>query len=551
VLLYKFKRLAQLSFFLGTFLFQFLGLKILPMNVRSRALSKMSLPEDFGPILLRRTLEGLGGMYIKLGQILAMRFDYLPASYCLELFKLLDKVPPFETEKAKKIIKDEIGKNVCDFAEDFNPEPIASASFGQVYTAKINNKRVIIKVQRPEIEQIIKTDLVFLSILVRFIDLTTIFGKITLWPLFEDLRETTLVEIDYRKEAHNAIKFKENNRESNTASSPEVYLEYSTRRILVMEQLEGIWMNDFLKELEHTSEQSSTLRIERLAKNLLNNTLKQVFEDGYFHADPHPANLLILPEAVIGYVDFGIVGHISDEYQTKMLNYFLSLSNRDIPSAYKNFLFLIQPPSNKDLIHLEKEFKKNVSEWFDMIDSNGGSSSQRSSTRLLLRNIEIIRRHNLGLPKVVINFYRTLATVDILFSRLAPQLNILTEMKKALLEILFRKRILHESPDKAIQLLLDYHELVHAIPNTLNLVIKLLEAQNRTRPQNPHRVDNFLSLVSAFLFVFLVGFFVFHSPTILNELYGLLFVSSKTAYTIAITFILLLQWARRLLSRRY
>ncbi len=529
-------------------------MKTSPSVFKGKILSKRGLPEDFGPTLMRKTFEELGGIFLKLGQMLATRFDYLPHTYCLELFKLLDSVPPFDSDTARKITELELDTTQYDI--DFPPEPIASASFGQVYEAVFNNRIVIIKVQRPEIEEMVKTDLFFISIFVHLIDLSTIFGQITIYPLFNEMRGFTLNELDYVKESTHAKRFYKQFKEYDSARAPRIFAE--TKRVLVMEKMEGTWVDDLFDLSGKKTKCRKLKKIDKeiVSKTLLHNTLRQTFEDGFFHADPHPANILVLSEGVIGYIDFGIVGNMPKEFQTNIYNYFFSLSNRDINNAFKNFVIMVNPPSNKDLSDFESEFKGNVSTWFNSLESEEDTITQKSAMALILSNMNTLRRHNLKLPEVVVSFYRTLSLIDIIFQQLSPNLNILDEMRTYFAELTLKRSIINEPPEKIIQILVSWHELIHKLPEQLQkLAAKQEESQNTKSSKfdlysSTHNIFMALSWLSVAI---LAGVLIVHNKSFLTKWVEMIFIDQMESnwiyVNLALTFVFF-QWIRRLLSRK-
>ncbi len=275
---------------------------------------------------LRLALEELGATFIKFGQILSTRHDLVPSEYIQELSKLQDMVAPFEYSEAKKVIEKEFGKNIEEIYHSFNPEPIAAASIGQVYRATLaGGEEVAVKVMRPGVEEIIETDLAILMSLARFaekhIKESKFFNPV---GFVDEFSRIIRHEIDYAHEAQNADRFYVNFAGSTSVKIPKMYLRYTTKHVLTQEYSEGVKISD-IKQLEALG-----IDKKRLAVDLANAYLKMVFEDGFYHADPHPGNILVSREGVVIFLDFGIAGHIDPALHENLANIMIAMRRNDI-----------------------------------------------------------------------------------------------------------------------------------------------------------------------------------------------------------------------------
>ncbi|MDW7725528.1 MAG: AarF/ABC1/UbiB kinase family protein [Candidatus Methanoperedens sp.] len=277
---------------------------------------------------LRLALEELGPTFIKFGQILSTRRDLLSEEFIRELSKLQDSVPHYGFSEVEKLIKKELGKNIDDIFISFNPEPIASASIGQVHPAKIpDNRDVVVKVMRPGIEKIIETDLAILLSLARFaekhIKESKIFNPV---GMIEEFSRIIRQEIDYTHEARNADRFFLNFKGSTTVRIPEIFWNYSTKRVLAMEYLEGIKISD-IHQLE-----ASGFDKKIISNNFVNAYLKMIFEDNFYHADPHPGNIFVADDGKIIFLDFGMTGYIDPVLKENLINLIIAMQQNDIDS---------------------------------------------------------------------------------------------------------------------------------------------------------------------------------------------------------------------------
>ena len=277
----------------------------IPMTNPPESIKNMSTGER-----IRRTIEELGPTYIKLGQILSSRKDLLDKDIIDELSKLRDMVEPFDTSIAKAIFKEELGLDIKQVFSEFNDIPIGSASIGQVYEAKLKNgNEVIVKIQRPNIENSINSDIQILKDMINTLNELNQDKKfdIDLIKILEEFHTQILRELDYNFEAINAMKFRKIFEDSTEVHIPNIYNQYTTKRVLVMEKVIGIKLSECykIKKLGWDTDKISRIGV--------NSFFKQIFEHGFFHADPHPGNIFVVSKECISYIDFGMVGIIDDK----------------------------------------------------------------------------------------------------------------------------------------------------------------------------------------------------------------------------------------------
>lgn len=296
-------------------------------------------------VAFTETATDLGGLLIKIGQFLSSRVDILPEEYTSELSKLQDAVKPVETDKVILQIEEEFGKKLGDVFTYFSKEPIASASLGQVYVAEIlNNKKVAVKVLRPGIAQIINIDLEALKVVMSFAKrYPRISEAVDLDQLYKEFVETTLDELDYLKEGRNADAFRLNFSGDKKIYIPEIYWDYTSEKVLTMEYITGYKIND-LSALEKAGLNSTVI-----AETLLLSYLKQLLTDSFFHADPHPGNLLIKEDGTLVFLDFGMVGRIDKSMKDNMVALVLNVFKKDANGVISNFddLGFLRPHANK------------------------------------------------------------------------------------------------------------------------------------------------------------------------------------------------------------
>ncbi|XP_039774190.1 uncharacterized aarF domain-containing protein kinase At1g71810, chloroplastic-like isoform X4 [Panicum virgatum] len=282
---------------------------------------------------LRRILLELGPAFVKIAQAVSSRPDIIPPAYLDELSLLQDRIAPFSTDAAFNIIEKELGLPLDMIFSEISPEPVAAASLGQVYQAKLrsNGKVVAVKVQRPGVQAAISLDIYILRFLA---SLARKAAKLNtdLPAVLDEWASSLFREMDYREEARNGLKFRELFGKFRDVSVPEMYMEQTRRRVLVMEWIEG--------------EKLSEVRDQYLVEVGVYCSLSQLLEYGFYHADPHPGNLLRTVDGKLAYLDFGMMGEFRQELRDGFIEACLHLVNRDFDALAKDFITLgLLPPT--------------------------------------------------------------------------------------------------------------------------------------------------------------------------------------------------------------
>jgi predicted unusual protein kinase regulating ubiquinone biosynthesis (AarF/ABC1/UbiB family) len=288
-------------------------------------------------VWLRESLILLGPTFIKIGQALGTRADLLPLEYVKELAKLQDQVPSFPTAEAFAIIESELGRSVHESYAEIDAEPIAAASLGQVYRARLHTgQEVAVKVQRPNLQSTISFDV---AILFRLVKLTNrLFPKANEnadWEgMLREFHSTIFEEMDYVREGRNADRFRYNFRTWRAIRVPKIYWSHTNTRVLTLDFIRGTKVVD-LEGLR--ANRISAVKVNRM---LIRTYLKQLLEDGFFHADPHPGNLLVMDSGHLAFFDFGMVGRIEPKLQTQMIDAFFHVVARDVKGLGQDIINL-------------------------------------------------------------------------------------------------------------------------------------------------------------------------------------------------------------------
>jgi ubiquinone biosynthesis protein len=381
-----------------------------------------------GPERLRLVFEEVGGTFIKLGQMLALQPDILPLAYCNALFKLLDRITPFEFEEAEKTFLEQFGKRPTEIFEQFDPQPLATASIGQVYVAHLGERKIAVKVQRPSIKDDFAGDIRLMTGMIRMIQ------GLRLKPLYwmiEPLGEFvawTREELDFRFEARYMERLRHNAHDNAQEYIPAVFWEYTTHCILTLEFLEGVTLLNYIRALEAGDEltirrlQQQGFDPEQFAQNIVDNFLHDAFQHGMFHADLHPANLMILPNSIVGYIDFGITGVISSYMRQHLVALTLAYSRGDLDGMFTAFFKVSALDADADTEGFRRGLQTLSGEWYMM----------EGKQRRLLKNITLVmldllklsRQTGIWPERDVIKYIRSAIAIDGLITRFAPTFDV-------------------------------------------------------------------------------------------------------------------------------
>ena len=411
---------------------------------------------------LRLALEELGPTFIKAGQMLSTRADMVPADIFEELQKLQDQVPPVPVAEIKSVIESELGLSMQAIFSDFDETPIAAASIGQVHKAQLKNgERVAVKIQRPKIRKVIKEDIDILQTLAglaeRHLPDAELYDPVGIVNEFARLIKQ---ELDYTLEARNMERFARNFADDDTVRIPGVYWEFTRGRVLTMELIDGIKVSQ-VEELRKAG-----FDTKRIAVRGAEAYLKQIFIHGFFHGDPHPGNIFVLPDEVIGFMDFGIVGRLNPEVSEQLNNMLIAIVQKDYVRLTEELLEINVMNEAADI----GDVRADVAE---LVDRYYGVSLNQFQVSELVRELgELSAKHRIVLNRQLSLLGKVMAGIEGVSRQLDPDFNMLPLIEPFAGRLIARKLSPKEVLTKVARLAKDYADFMAVLPRDLRVVLE-------------------------------------------------------------------------------
>ena len=432
---------------------------------------------------VRMAMEELGPTFIKMGQILSTRPDLLPVEFIQELGKLQDHVPPFEYAQVKDIIERELGVPLGQLFKDFEETPLASASIGQVHRARlVDGDVVVVKVQRPGIRKTIEVDLEIMlhlaTLMERHLKAMEIHRPTR---IVEEFARTLEKELDYTIEAAHTERFAMQFIDDTTVYVPKIYREATTSRVLTMEYVSGIKASEIARLDE------AGLDRREIARRGFDLIMKQVFVHGFFHADPHPGNIFILPGNVICYLDFGMMGRIGRKSRENFADLIMNIVRRDevkVTDALVRLTISDEEPNHNAL-------ERDVAEFIDQHFYR--PLKELDLGKLLHQLLEMAARHRLTVPPDLFLMIKALSTAEGVGRVLDPDFDATERaapfVRRIQLQRLHPKRVAEDIYDSGS----DFLHLIKEIPGELREILRQAR-QGRVKIEFEHRgLENMLS----------------------------------------------------------
>ncbi len=407
----------------------------------------------------------LGPTFIKFGQALGARADLLPESYIEALSKLQDEIPPLPFEAFEKTLVEELGKPVYEIFAVFDRNPIASASIGQVYAAELwSGEAVVVKIVRPGAEEVFEQDLEILTDMAEWVHQhTPLHNLLNLPALVEEFAYTVRAEFDYLREGRNAEVFRRNFSDDIHVYIPQVHWEYTTRRVITLERVAGLKIND-LAGLD-----AAGIDRQQVAENLMHFAMRQIFEFGLFHADPHAGNFFVQPDASLAVIDFGMVGRLSHQTKRTFLGIAIALDRGDANILVDELLNAGLLTRALDRRALTRDFER----LFDRI--SGASLKEISAAQFMGDVMSIALRNGLQLPGELVTLLRGVAISEGTGTTLYPGFELIKFATPYLTRFWKEERSPAKMLPQVAQSAMDGIELSLDLPRRINRLLNQVE----------------------------------------------------------------------------
>ena len=385
---------------------------------------KLSLPKR-----LRMAFEELGATFIKLGQILSTRPDIIPREFIIELEKLQSNAPPFPFSDVQRIVGEDLNLPIEKIFMEFEQTPFAAASIAQVHHAKLTTgESVVVKIQRPGISQIIETDMNILFSIAKLLEKHVSESRLyNPTELIDEFKKTIRHELDFTIEGANTDYFYRTFAGNKNIKIPKVYWQFSSRRVLTLEEIRGIKI-DIIETLNEKN-----INRKKIAQICIEFFFDQIFKHGFFHADPHPGNLFVLEDGRIGLVDFGIVGHLNREMLRYITSWLLALLKKDVDQIVKIYLRLGIIGDDTNIVKLKIEMAEFLDRYLSM------PLNQIHIGELINETITASIRYQIKFPSNLLMLGKTIVIIESVVTQLDPEFEILSFSKPYTAQLLRQK----------------------------------------------------------------------------------------------------------------
>jgi ubiquinone biosynthesis protein len=411
---------------------------------------------------LARDLERLGPTFIKLGQLLSTRADLLPPQYLESLSRLQDELEPFPFEDLRATIEEELGVRLSRAFESFDEEPLAAASLGQVHAAVLRGGReVVVKVQRPGVRRQVLDDLEMLEAIAERVELHSEQGRLlAVTDLLHQFRRSLLDELDYRKEAENLVRLRQIVADQPRLVVPAPYEDFTTSRVLTMDRIRG----------KKVTELSGLARLDvdgvSIARELFEAYLEQILVHGFFHADPHPGNVLLTPDGRLGLIDVGMVARVTPEVRERLLRLLLAVAERRGEEVARIAIDMCEPMTDCDT----RRFTADVA---DLVERRaGGTLEQLDAGRLVLDLTRACGAAGLRPPPELSMVGKALLNLDLVARTLDPQVEPVEILREQAVSL--AKTGIRPSWSGALNAALEARDFAEQLPGRVNRAMDAL-----------------------------------------------------------------------------
>ncbi len=429
---------------------------------RNEVDNKELLKEDF-PIRLRLMLQELGTTFIKLGQLLASRPDIVGERISEELSQLHDDNPPVSYEEIKELIEDQLGGSINEFFAEFSEKSLATASIAQVHEARLHSgERVAVKVQKPNIEDIVETDLSIMKFIANESDrFDTGFKHLNLPAVIHEFERSIHKEMDFDNELMNIRHLNDNFKYNDKIIVPVIYPDYSTEKVLTMEYVEGVKLSEVIAGDD--PKYNKILIADRIVRAYL----KQIFLDGFFHADPHPGNIFITDDNAVCFIDFGMMGVLDDDFRQNLAELMINFSDHNIDG-------LINQLIRMDILNEKTDINLLKSDLNDLFSKYYGMELSRFNG-IIEDLLFLMQKYEVRLPNEFVLMARGLSMVENIALRLDPNINVVEYLKPIAKKLILQRYNPKKMVDNAKNSFFAFEHVLRGLPSLLSKTFYKIE----------------------------------------------------------------------------
>ncbi|RJS49805.1 MAG: ABC transporter [Methanobacterium sp.] len=419
------------------------------------------------PERVRLVMEELGTSFVKLGQVLSTRPDLVGKDIAEELSKLQDEATPFDFTEVKRVVEQELNNPFEETFIEFKEVPVASASIGQVHEAILKNgERVAVKVQRPGIVDQINKDIIIMRYLAGMVDQRMPSLKYYNLPgIVDEFERAIKKELDYNQEANNAERFRASFEDDETVYAPAIYREFSTLRVLTMEYVEGVKLTEII-------DSEIKFNARTIAERGAECYFKQIFINGFFHADPHPGNILVQNGNVLCFIDFGMMGNLDQDFRDNLAELFVFMVNYDVKGMINQLQYMNMISDSTDIESLKYDLMDLLDRYYGAdMNQVGELMSEFSMPTLLIK-------HKIRVPRDFILLGRVMSMAEDLGQRLDPNFNGLHIAKKMVKRLIKDRLNPLRRLDNTTSALINLEHIYRDLPQSITRSLMRLEKGN-------------------------------------------------------------------------
>ena len=453
------------------------------------------------PVNLRLMFQELGTSFIKLGQLLATRPDMVGERIATEFEKLQDDNPPISYEEVKRIVESELNGNIDDLFAEFSKESLATASIAQVHEAKlISGERVAVKVQKEGIADNLEQDIAIMKHLVSQIHkYNDEFRKFNLPGMIDEFDYSIHIEIDFRNELINMKQLAANFAEDETIHVPVAYHDYSSSKVLTMEFIDGA------KVYEVYESDSEEFDRPLLAKIAIDSFMKQLLVDGFFHADPHAGNLIILDNNVLCYIDLGSIVILDDDFRKSLCDVLVMLGDKDVNGLINQFTYMGILDYDMDTTNLKRDLRDLFFRFF--------AAGSYGLNEVLVKLLDLMQDYGVILPNEFVSMARGVSMIESVSTSLDPNVDVMASIEPIVKGVMEERMDVKKSLGDKKGSLLYYKNMLKSLPPLLaNAVHKMNDGEMKLR----FEIDRIDHIVSKFSLVVIIAALLMSSSIVMT-----------------------------------